>query len=141
MSNTEKLFYAHFLMTEKRRRNEAIKLFNKKEFSLLMQNYTHYYRSEWAIVRINSSLIDDVIKRLEEIKTNLPSNAHNIYIDVIHEYILCVRYSKITILGKKQCEGIARHIAKSYQWKMKHQPNGKDGKKSLLLYNKLIAKT
>jgi len=94
--------------------------------------------------------LDDAIQKLTEIKEGLPQNVANVRIESTINYgdgcfgsddesSIFVMWTEYHIDDEKRCEGLAMCWARDYAFKMKHQPNGKDGKKAKELYDILIS--
>ena len=136
------MFYKHYLKKEIIKRNLAIKLFNDYKYDKLHKNYIHYLKTEANFIDIESTDIDSVISQLTELKNNLPKNTTNIFLDTEYNEEYCtssfyVSYTEYTIEDETKCEGLALCWARDDEFKRKYQPEGKDGKRAIALYNLL----
>ena len=148
----EEVFYKHYLEREKERRKEAIEFLKKRDFKKLRNNYVHYLKSEHKVVELGEEIsLNKCIEKLIEIKNSLPKNSDYAVIESRIEYgeggfggqdesKVVVSWREYSIENEKKCEGLAKCWARGSNWKMNHQPNGKDGKRAKELYDKLIVK-
>lgn len=145
---TENIFYNYFLQKEKVRRQEALDLFEACDYSTLCRNYIHYLKTENKEVELTDLSIDSVIAQLTCIKDELPKNVTHVSVDAsreeseamfgLDEQIIYVGWIEYNIEPATICSSLARCWASSAEWKMKHQPNGKDGKAAQAIYDALI---
>ena len=136
------MFYKHYLKKEIIKRHEAIKLFNDCDYEKLCKNYTHYLKTESKETEEIYSDLGNAIKQLTKIKNSLPKNSTNVYLctdyDEDHNITLMrVSYTEYTIEDETKCEGLALCWARDDEFKRKYQPEGKDGKRAIALYNLL----
>ena len=55
------------------------------------------------------------------------------------ETLIYISYTEYSIEDESKCNSLALHWAKNNAWKMKHQPNGIDGKRAIEIYKKLTS--
>ena len=141
----EDIVYQNYIKSTTKRRDEAIELLKKRDFTTLHRNYIHWFNKKEKNVKLKSTTISDVIKELSSIK----------FEDNESEPILscCVEESEgmfggntessieitsyiYTIVPFEKCESLAKHYANSSLWKLKHQPNGKDAESCRKILNK-----
>jgi len=151
LKEIESVFYPHHLAREVQRRKEAIELFNQKNYSAIRTNYVHYYNSKTVEIELENSLIDDVVKELQAIKADLPDNSTNVHVTAGSREVeggfgcgnpdtegyTYVSYNVVTISDSEKCKGLAKNWSSQMAWKIKHQPNEKDGKRAQELYDQL----
>lgn len=145
----EEIFFPHYLIQEKLRRNEAIKALKSRKFDVLRRSYGHYaivYRKEKDI---NDERLDNVLKQLTSIKNRLPHNGTDARLCYFQEENggfasdpesrIYVTWNEYKIEKEAKCHSLAMCWAKQAAFKMKHQPNGIDGKLAAALYKKLTS--
>lgn len=146
MTKTEKVFYEHYLRVEKERRADALSLFERKEHTAL--RHSRYLSTVNHEAEIDGNTLESQLANIDKIKATLLDNVGRVYIDA--DYIegpcfggtsivteLKLKWSTFRILGEDRCKSLARHWARDAAWKMKHQPNGKNGKAAAKLYKEL----
>ncbi|MGK0175657.1 MAG: hypothetical protein ACI9AT_002044 [Ulvibacter sp.] len=145
------IFYNYHLGVAKRRRDEALELFNKCDYDSLRSSYIQYLVKSRKEAEISDLSLDGAIKQLTDIKNALPKNVANVAIAIrveegegvfcSDEEIVYVSWIEYSIEDEAKCVSLAKHWAKASAWEMKYQPNGKKGKSALALHKKLISKT
>jgi len=147
----ENIFYNYHLKNEIKRREEAIELHKKCDYNTLRNNYIHYLKQERKVENLTDLSLDGVINQLTSIKNKLPKNSTGVSVAIRTETkegifgrdeaegIACVEWIEYSIEDENKCSSLAKCWARDSDWKMKYQPNGKDGKKAQELYDKLIS--
>lgn len=145
----EEIIYEYYLNAQKKRREEAIELLNKREFKALHNNYIHWFSKKEKVVDLKSTLVSEAIKELATIKYE-PNETEPQLECSIHEYndespfgrdteskIVIVSYV-YTISPYELCESLAKHWTRDALFKIKHQPNGKDTQRYLAIIDKKL---
>ena len=144
----EEILYEYYLNAQIKRREEAIELFNKREFKALHNNYIHWFAKKEKVVDLKSTLVSEAIKELAEIKfeanetePHLECNfeiKEGVFGSDVESKIVIVSYL-YTISPYELCESLAKHYTSQAMYKIKHQPNGKDTKRYLDIIEKRLA--
>jgi hypothetical protein len=133
----QKVFYTYFLEIQINRRQEALKLFEEKKFNEIRTKYPNYYVSNLFHIDFDTTDLQKTIDKLIEIKEILPENVDHIKVGSTDDG-LRVSYFEVAVDVSKKCEKVAQTHASNLAWQLKYQPNGKQGKEALILYEKLI---
>lgn len=147
MEHQNNPFYNYYLERELKRRLDAIALFNKSDYPTLHKSFIQYVEIKHVEVDLNDLSLDGTLNQLTTIKSKLPKNVAYVELAVrfedyesstnSDEDIIYVTWIEYVIAPESKCHSLAKHLASNASWKMRHQPNGIDGKNALKLYNKL----
>ncbi len=135
------VLYKYYVDIEIKRRQEAVILLEKKEFSKLRNNYIHYLITKSGFKILGSNKLADVIEALACIHDSLPVNSdyhhvYSFYNEDSEEKGLGVEWKEYSIETEGKCGRLAMHWAKDGAFKIEHQPNGKDAKGAIEIYEK-----
>lgn len=141
------IFYSYYLKEEIKRRNQAIDLYDLCDYESLRKNHIHYLKTENKQEEVINLSIDGLLLLLTRVKNELPKNTVFAGLDVITDHKdevfstdeekIFITWIEYSVEDENKCSSLARCWANNAEFKMKHQPNGKDGKKAIELYNKL----
>jgi hypothetical protein len=142
------LFHPYFLRVQREIRDEAIQLLKDREFGKLRGvEYTHYLIINRHKKELKSSDLPSVIKELTQFKVGKNCETPYLSTTIIEdegsvfsqqEVNIIIRWNEISIEPDLKCSLMARYAAENAAWKLKHQPDGKDGKAALKLLNELL---
>lgn len=149
MENQDKIkevLFNHFLESETKKRNEAIELLKKKEFSTLRRNYVHYTIQKAKIIKINEGLtLNQLNEKIGKLKLLDNQSEYRLYsclysyIDKDKEYNETRIYLSsyvYTIENETLCINLANIMTKNILFKLEKQKNAKE----LDVYKKLLNK-
>lgn len=139
IAEVKEVLYNYHLGIQLECRNKDIEFLEKKEFSKLRDS--RYVHRKEHIIDIIKKDIDSVLSELTEIKLNIPNNAADVcvngrYEGTEDEGIVSVTYYLYSIVGAEKCKRLAESFASTDAWKVKYQPNGRDAKAALVIYEK-----
>lgn len=134
----EEIVYQYYLKQNTKSRDEGIETLKRRDFQKLNLNYIHWFDKKEKIIRLNSSIISDVINELCKVKyqdneteptlsTCIPYEDEGVFGRDTDSHIEICSYTYV-IVPYDKCESLAKHYAKSSIWKLNYQPNGKDAK-------------
>lgn len=138
----------YFEENNKKRREEAIRLLEKRDFETLRKNYGSYYTTKEVQEVIESRDVQEVINKLQLSLKNVASNQTIPFLETYIEQEeeqwatgteICLVSYLYTIRPIESCYSSAYHFTKSCMWKIEHQPNGSDTKRYLAIIEKCTA--
>jgi hypothetical protein len=141
------VFFIHFLEVETTRRAKAMDLLLQGKGKAAWVKYSHYVRAIQSCAEIQQGSLVEFLSSLKGAEASIPEEAGNVRIHAenVEDYWsdpkIELTWRTYEVEGIQKCKAIAKGIAKDYAWKLKHQPNGKDGRAAIELYEKLIKTT
>jgi len=150
-AQARELFHAHFKAYADKQRIFALHRFKQGAWRLLEQKYHRWIsvtRKEKVLIKADDpATVPELQAALTKLMKELPKNACM----PIVEGIACNQegafggcYAEVVAYWKEygmvhesESAKFALWRAREVLWKMKHQPNGKDGKAAIALYEKL----
>jgi len=140
----EEVFFKHYHNVEVLKRNEAISLFRKRDYSALNSRFNSYLSKQCKDYILKSEKLEEVISELNTIKSSLPNNAIHPFVQVNNSGLdedIVVEWIEYNIVGEERCVAIARDKAVDSVYQMKNKPLGTLGLSASSLYGNLTAKS
>lgn len=137
-----KIIYPHYFMSEIERRAKALACLKYGDFKQL-RNISHYCIARTQATGLKSTNISCVIEELQKFKR--PDNSdeprlisYTPFDSEDDESVIVIEYTVFSVVGEEKCKSLAKHWSESAAWKLKHQPNGKDGKAAMKILQQYI---